>query len=124
MNFPHAVRSTNQTWSPLPLSKDPLSLLNRDNFGNVKFWTKSAWNTYERAQRGATNGTAKRVKKRGQPEKETPDDDCDSLDPNTAHIYLETEDGVPVAKAFVTQLGQKMRSLWATLDKHGLAPMV
>jgi len=64
------------------------------------------------------------VKKCGRPEKETPNDDCDSLDPNTAHIYLETEDSVPMAKAFVTQLRQKMRSLWATLDKHGLAPMV
>jgi hypothetical protein len=64
------------------------------------------------------------VKKRSRPEKETPDDDCDSLDPNTTHIYLETKDGVPVPKALVTQQGQKMWSLWATLRKHGLAPMV
>jgi hypothetical protein len=64
------------------------------------------------------------VKKCGRPEKETPDDDCDSLEPNSTHIYLETEDGVPVSKALVTQQGQKMCSLWATLGKHGLAPMV
>ena len=82
------------------------------------------WNIYERAQRGATDGNAKKVKKRGRPEKETPDDDCDSLEPNTTHVYLETEYGVPVSKALVTQQGQKLRSLWATLSKHGLAPMV
>jgi len=79
------------------------------------------WNTYERAQKGATNGNAKKVKKRGRPEKETPDDD-DSLEPNTTHIYLEIEDGVPVSKAMVTRQGQRMRRLWATLNKHGLAP--
>jgi hypothetical protein len=123
-NFPHAVQLTNQTWSHLPTTKDPPLLLNRNDFDDVKFWTKSSWNTYERAQRGATNGNAKRAKKHGQPEKETPDDDCDSLEPNTTHIYLETEDGVPVMKALLTQQGQKMRSLWATLGKHGLAPMV
>jgi hypothetical protein len=123
-NFPHAVQSSNQTWSHLPPTKDTPPLLNRNDFDNVKFWTKSSWNAFERAQRGATNGTAKRVKKRGRPEREAPDDDCDSLEPNTTHVYLETEDGVPVAKALVTQLGQKMRSLWATIGKHGLAPMV
>jgi hypothetical protein len=124
MNFPHALRTTNQTWSPLPITKDPPPLLNQNDFDDVKFWTKSSWNMYERTQRGATNGNAKRTKKRGRPEKEAPDDDCDSLEPNTTHIYLETEDGVPVTKALVTQQGQKMRSLWATLGKHGLAPMV
>lgn len=85
------------------------------------FWNKSSWNTYERAQRGATNGNAKRAKKRGRPEKETPDDDCDSLEPNSAHIYLETEGGVPVSKALVTQQGQKLHSLWATLGKYDFA---
>jgi hypothetical protein len=71
-----------------------------------------------------TNRNAKRAKKHGQPEKETPDDDCDSLEPNTAHIYLEIEDGIPISKALVMQQGQKMHSLWATLSKHGLASMV
>ena len=123
MNFPQAVRS-NQTWTHLPLTKDPPSPLNQNNFDDVKFWSKSAWNVYERAQRGATNGNAKKVKKRGRPEKETPEDNGNSLEPNTTHIYLETEDGIPVSKALVTQQGQKMRSLWATLGKHGLAPMV
>lgn len=104
--------------------KDPPSPLNQDDFDDVKFWTKSSWNAYERAQKGATNGNAKKGKKRGRPEKETPDDDCDSLEPNTAHIYLEKEDGIPVSKALITQQGQKMRSLWATLRKHGLAPTV
>ena len=58
------------------------------------------------------------------PEKERPDDDCDSLEPNTTHIYLEKEDGIPVSKALITQQGQRMRSLWATLHKQGLAPTV
>lgn len=124
MNFPHAVQSTNQTWSHLPPTKDPPPLLNRNSFDGVKFWTKSSWNTYKRAQRGATNGTAIKAKKRGRPEKETPDDDSDSLEPNITHIYLETEDGIPVAKALVTQQGQKIRSLWETLGNHGLAPTV
>ena len=122
MNF--AVSSSNQTWTHLPTMKDPPSPLNQDDFDDVKFWTKSSWNAYERAQKGATNGNAKKGKKRGRPEKETPDDDCDSLEPNTAHIYLEKEDGIPVSKALITQQGQKMRSLWATLRKHGLAPTV
>jgi hypothetical protein len=104
--------------------KDPPSPLNQDDFDDVKFWTKSSWNAYERAQKGATNGNTEKGKKRGRPEKETPDDDCDSLEPNTAHIYLEKEDGIPVSKALITQQGQKMRSLWATLRKHGLAPTV
>jgi hypothetical protein len=124
MTLPQAVRSSNQTWSHLPPTKDPPSPLNQRDFNDVKFWTKSSWNVHERAQRGATNGNAKKTKKRGRPEKETPDDDCDSLEPNTVHIYLETEDGVPVSKALITQQGQKIRSLWATLGKHGLAPMV
>jgi hypothetical protein len=96
--------------------------LNQNDFGRIKFWTKSSWNIYERRQRGATNGNTIKAKKRGRPEKETPDDDCDSLEPNTMHIYLETEDGAPVSKALVTQQGQKLRSLWATLSKHDLAP--
>lgn len=121
---PINVGSSKQTWTHLPTMKDPPSRLNRHDFDNVKYWTKSSWNVYERTQRGATNGNAKKTKKRGRPEKETPDDDCDSLEPNTAHVYLETEDGIPVSKALVTQQGQKMRSLWATLGKHGLAPMV
>jgi len=79
---------------------------------------------YERTQRGATDRNARRVKKRGQPEKEAPDNDCNSLEPNTTHIYLETEDGVLVTKALVTQQGQKMHSLWATLGKYSLALMV
>jgi hypothetical protein len=119
-----AVTSSNQTWTRLPTTKDPPSPLNQDDFNDVKFWTKSAWNAYERAQKGATNGNTKKGKKRGRPEKETPEDDCDSLEPNTAHIYLEKEDGIPVSKALITQQGQKLRSLWATLRKHGLAPMV
>jgi len=119
-----AITSSNQTWTHLPSTKDPPSPLNQDDFDNVNFWTKSSWNAYERAQKGATNGNAKKGKKRGRPEKETPDDDCDSLEPNTTHIYLEREDGIPVSKALITQQGQKMRSLWATLRKHGLAPMV
>ena len=118
------VSSSNQTWTHLPPTKDPPSPLNQDDFDNVTFWTKSLWNAYERGQKGATNGHAKKGKKRGRPEKETPDDNCDSLEPNTAHIYLEKEDGIPVSKALITQQGQKMRSLWATLRKHGLAPMV
>ena len=124
MNFPQAVRSSKQTWTHLPTTKDPPPLLNQDEFDKVKFWTKSSWNVYERTQRGVTNGNAKKAKKRGRPEKETPDDDCDSLEPNTAHIYLEMEDGYPMSKALVTQQGQKMHSLWATLNKHGLAPTV
>lgn len=123
-NFPQADRLHNHSWSPLPLTKDPPSPLNRNEFSDVRFWTKSSWNAHERTQRGATNGNAKVMRKRGRPEKETPDDDCDSLEPNTAHVYLEAEDGVPVSKALVTQQGQKMRSLWATLGKYGLAPMV
>ena len=119
-----AVTSSNKTWTHLPSMKDPPSPLNRDNFDNIKFWTKSSWNAYERAQKGATNGNAKKGKKRGRPEKETPDDDCDSLEPNTTHIYLEKEDGIPVSKALITQQGQKLRSLWVTLRKHGLAPTV
>ncbi|KAI0277095.1 hypothetical protein BC826DRAFT_1113951 [Russula brevipes] len=121
MNFPFAVGSGSQTWTHLPPSKDPPAPLNQTDFNNVKFWSKHSWNTYERAQKGATDGNAKKVKKRGRPEKETPDDD-DSLEPNTTHIYLETEDGVPVSKAMVTRQGQRMRRLWATLNKHGLAP--
>ena len=107
-------------------SLDPPSPLNQDDFVYVKFWTKSSWNSYEleRSQKGATNGNAKKGKKHGRPEKETPNDDCDSLVPNTSHIYLEKQDGIPVSKALITQQGQKMRSLWATLRKHGLAPMV
>jgi hypothetical protein len=124
MNFPQAFRSSNQTWSHLPQTKDPPSPLDQNDFDSVKFWTKSSWNIHERAHRGATNGNAKKTKKRGRPEKETPDDDCDSLEPNTTHVYLEAEDGVPVSKALVTQQGQRMRSLWATLGKHGLAPTV
>jgi hypothetical protein len=54
---------------------------------------------------GRQTGTQRKVKKCGRLEKETPDDDCDSLEPNTIHIYLETEDGVPVSKALVTQQG-------------------
>jgi hypothetical protein len=119
-----AVTSSNQTWTHLPSTKDPPSPLNQDDFDNVKFWRKSSWNAYERSQKGATNGNTKKGKKRGRPEKETPDDDCDSLEPNTTHIYLEKDDGIPVSKALITQQGQKMRSLWATLRKHGLAPMV
>jgi hypothetical protein len=123
-NFPRVVQSNNWTWTHLPLTKDLPPPLHQNDFSGVKFWTKSSWNTHERGQRGATNGNAKKAKKCGRPEKETHDDDCDSLEPNTKHIYLETEDGVPVSKALVTQQGQKMRSLWATLSKHGLAPMV
>jgi hypothetical protein len=119
-----AVMSSNQTWTHLPSMKDPPSPLNQDDFDNVKFWTKCSWNTYERAQKGAMNGNTKKGKKHSQPEKVTPDDDSDSLEPNTTHIYLEKEDGIPVSKALITQQGQKMRSLWATLHKHGLAPMV
>jgi hypothetical protein len=124
MNFPLAVGSDSQPWTHLPPSKDPPAPLNQTDFHNVKFWSKHSWNTYERAQRGATDGNAKKVKKRGRPEKETPDDDGDSIEPNTTHVYLETEDGVPVSKAMVTRQGQRMRRLWATLSKHGLAPMV
>ncbi|KAF8229218.1 hypothetical protein L208DRAFT_1287493 [Tricholoma matsutake] len=108
----------------LPSTKDPPSPLNQDEFDNVKFWTKSSWNTYERAQKGATNGNAKKGKKHGWPEKETPNDNCNSLEPNTAHIYLENEDGIPVSKVLITQQGQKMCSLWMTLHKHDLAPKV
>lgn len=122
MNFPQTVQISNQTWSHLPPIKDPPQPLNRNEFDNVKFWTKGSWNLHERARRGATDGNAKRVKKRSRPEKETPDDDCDSLEPNTTHVYLEGEDGITVLKALVTQQGQRMRNLWATLSKHGLAP--
>jgi hypothetical protein len=120
MNFPQAVQSSSQTWSHLPPAKDLPSPLHHNDFDGVRFWTKSSWNTHERAQKGATNGNARKVKKRGRPEKETLDNNCDSLEPNTTHVYLETKDGVPVSKALVTQQGQKMCSLWATLDKHGL----
>lgn len=123
-NIHRVVQLNNSTWSHLPLTKDLPPPLNQNDFNGVKFWTKSLWNAYERSQRGATNGNARKIKKCGRPEKETPDDDCDSREPNTKHIYLETEGGVPVSKALVTQQGQKMRSLWATLSKHGLAPMV
>jgi hypothetical protein len=98
--------------------------LNQHDFDDIKFWTKSSWNVYERGQRGATNGNAKKAQKHGQPEKETPDNDCNSLEPNAVHIYLETEDGVPVSKVLIMQQGQKVRSLWATLGKHGLTLMV
>jgi hypothetical protein len=127
VHFPEAVQSSNrtvQTWSHLSQSKDPPSPLKQTDFGDVKFWMKSSWNAYERAQRGATDGTAKKVKKRGRPEKETPDDDCDSPEPNTTHIYLETTGGIPVLKATLTQQSQKLHSLWATLNNYGLAPMV
>ncbi|KAI0279679.1 hypothetical protein BC826DRAFT_975786, partial [Russula brevipes] len=124
INFPQTVGSGSQTWTHLPPSKDPPPPLNQTDFDDIKFWSKRSWNAYERAQRGATDGNAKKVKKRGRPEKETSDDDADSPEPNTTHIYLETEDGVPISKALVTQQGQKMRRLWATLSKHGLAPMV
>ena len=119
-----AVTSSKQTWTHLPSAKDPPSPLNQDNFNNVKFWTKSSWNAYKWLQKGATNGNIKKGKKHGWPEKETPDNDCDSLEPNTMHIYLEKEDGIPVSKVLITQQGQKMHSLWATLRKHGLAPTV
>jgi hypothetical protein len=115
---------SNQSWSHLPPSKDPPVPLNWNDFDAVKFWSKSLWNAHERAQTGATNGNTKKARKRSQPEKETPDDGCDSLEPNTTHTYLKAEDGVPVSKALVTQQGQKLRSIWATLGKHGLAPMV
>jgi hypothetical protein len=122
LNSPQAVHSSSHSRSHLPPTKDLPSPFNQTDFGHVKFWTKSSWNVYERGKRGATNGNARKAKKRGRPEKETPDDDGDTLEPNTMHIYLETEDGVPVSKALVTQQGQKLRSLWATLSKHDLAP--
>jgi hypothetical protein len=122
--FPQATGSSNQSWTHLPPTKDPPPPLNRNDFDGVKFWSKSHWNIYDRAQKGATNGNAKKARKSGRPEKETPDDDGDSLEPNTTHIYLETEEGIPVSKALVTKQGQKIRSLWATLSKYGHAPMI
>lgn len=104
--------------------KDLPSPLNWINFREVKFWTKSSWNIYEKAHRGATNRNANKVKKHGRPEKETPNDNCDSLEPKSTHVYLEAEDGIPVSKAVITQQGQKMCRLWATLNNHGLALMV
>lgn len=123
MNF-STITPSNQTWTHLPSTKEPPPPLSQEDFDDIKFWTKSSWNAHERAQKGATNGNVRKGKKRGRPEKETPDDDCDSQEPNTAHIYLEKEDGVPVSKALITQQGRKMRSLWATLSKHGMAPTV
>ena len=64
----------------------------------------------------------KKGMKCGQPEKETPDNDGNSLEPNTTHIYLEGEDGTPVSKALIIQQGQKLHSIWTTLNMHGLAP--
>lgn len=124
MNIPQAVRSTSQPWLHLPPMNDPPSPLNRNDFDDVKFWTKSSWNSYKRAHKGATDGNANKGKKPGRPEKESPDDDSDSLEQNTTHIYLETEGGVPVSKALLTQQGQKLRSLWTTLSKYDLAPKV
>lgn len=82
------------------------------------------WNIYKKEQRGATNRNAKKGKKCGHLENKTPDDNCNSLEPNTTHIYFETEGGVSVSKSLITQLGQKMQSLWATIGKHSLAPMI
>ena len=124
VNSHQSIQLNNQAWFHLPQMKEPPLPLNWNDFRNVRYWTRSLWNVYERAQRGATDGNAKKVKKCSQPEKETPKDDCDSLELNTTYVYLETEYGVPVSKALVTQQGQKLRSLWATLSKHGLAPMV
>ena len=118
------VTPSNQSWTHLPLTDNPPSLLNEDDFDNVKFWKKALWNTYERAQKDATNGNVTKGKKQGQPEEETPDDNCDSVEPNTMHIYLETEDGIPVLKALITQQGWKMHSVWATLHQYSVAPMV
>ena len=85
-------------------------------------YTKSAHNKKE--QRGVTNGNAKKGKKCGHPENKTPDDNCNSLEPNTTHIYFETEGSVLMSKSLIMQLGQKMLSLWATIGKHSLAPMI
>ena len=122
MNFPPTVQSGHQTWTPLPPTQEPPSQLDRSKFSSVKFWTRSSWNAYERDRKGGTNGNAKKGNKRGRPEKETPDDDGNSLEPNTTHIYLEGEDGTPVSKALIMQQGQKLRSIWTTLNMHGLAP--
>ncbi|KAI0282449.1 hypothetical protein BC826DRAFT_1110770 [Russula brevipes] len=124
MQFPQATGSSNQSWTHLPPTKDPPAPLSRNDFDGVKFWSKSIWNTHERAQKGATDGNSRKARKRGRPEKENPDDDGDSLEPNTTHVYLETEEGIPVSKELVTRQGQRIRCLWATLSKHGLAPMV
>ena len=67
------------------------------------------------------NGNAKSGRRNAVDQKKKhSDDDCDLLEPNTTHIYLETEDGVPVTKALVTQQGQKRctvfgRTSWQTL---------
>ena len=83
-----SLRLFNRAWSHLLLTKDPPSPLNHNNFNDVRFWTKSSWNSYKRAQRGTTNGNAKKVKKSGQQEKETLNDNCNSLEPNTMHAHL------------------------------------
>jgi hypothetical protein len=46
-----------------------------------------------------------KAKKCSRLETETPDDNCDSLEQNTAHIYLEMEDGNPMSKVLVMQQG-------------------
>lgn len=84
------------------------------------FWKKEDYDCAVAGRpKGETDGNAVTVKQKksvGRPRKSS------EKPRETAHVYLEREDGTPVSEADLKLLSQKARSHWETLHERKYAP--
>jgi len=89
--------------------------LQKENFPNVRFWTRSAYTRWSTQQKGVTDGLSQQQARRGRPSNASQNNE-------DRHPYIEDADGKPVDNHRLYDISKKARRLWIALDDAGLAP--
>ncbi|SJL08114.1 uncharacterized protein ARMOST_11477 [Armillaria ostoyae] len=103
----------------LSTSLAPLPALNKADYANVRFWTKSSYTEYEKKYKGDTNALATRKRRRGRQLKGNNEPGTDIV---TRYSFLEDIDGNLVPADRLNLISIKSRQCWFSLLRTGHAP--
>ncbi len=97
----------------------PLPTLNKANYANVRFWTKSSYTEYQKKYKGDTNALATRKQWWGHQPK---GDSKPGTDIVTWYSFLEDINGNLVPAKCLNHISIKSRQCWFSLLRAGHAP--
>jgi hypothetical protein len=104
------IKAETPLLSPHPLTLGLKASHSRDDFPEIKFWSKSDWTTAKKDTVASFSRPGERGKTRA------------AKGENVAMSFIEDINGQPIDGHKATEIRKALRELWVEMDQAGLAP--
>jgi hypothetical protein len=104
------IKAETPLLSPHPPTLGLKASYSRDNFPEIKFWTKSDWTTAKKDTTASFSRPGERGKTRA------------AKGENVAMSFIKDFNGQPIDGHKATEIRKALRELWVEMDQAGLAP--